>query len=263
MVVRIGTSGWQYRDWRGPFYPPRLAQRAWLEHYATGFDTVESNAAFYRLPERRTFEAWAERTPPDFTMAVKASRYLTHVRRLRDPEEAVDRLVGRARGLGSKLGPVLVQLPPRFRADAERLDRTLASFPAGWRVAVEVRDPSWEHEEIRAVLPFTQTSKRPRMPGQTRRDRVVAGVYQSARRYRPLVITSQRLLVLEGGRGAVPRGILADFPRDEIGLGEVTPVSYWTVRFTLDLPGIGLVPFEAGRKERDEALRIGELLGVP
>ena len=152
MVVRIGTSGWQYRDWRGPFYPQRLAQRAWLEHYATAFDTVESNAAFYRLPERRTFEAWAERTPPDFTMAVKASRYLTHIRRLRDPEEAVDRLVDRALGLGSKLGPVLVQLPPRFRADAERLDRTLARFPAGWRIAVEVRDPSWDHAEIRAVL---------------------------------------------------------------------------------------------------------------
>ena len=152
MVVRIGTSGWQYRDWRGPFYPPGLAQGRWLEHYATAFDTVESNNAFYRLPERRTFEAWAARTPDDFTMALKASRYLTHIRRLRDPEEAVDRLVERASGLGSKLGPVLVQLPPGFRADAGRLDRTLARFPSGWRVAVEVRDPSWDHEEVRAVL---------------------------------------------------------------------------------------------------------------
>ena len=131
MVVRIGTSGWQYRDWRGPFYPKRLAQRAWLEHYATAFDTVESNAAFYRLPERRTFEAWAERTPPDFTMAVKASRYLTHIRRLRDPEEAVDRLVDRARGLGTKLGPVLVQLPPRFRADAGAARPDARPLP-GW-----------------------------------------------------------------------------------------------------------------------------------
>ena len=152
MVVRIGTSGWQYRDWRGPFYPPGLAQARWLEHYAETFDTVESNAAFYRLPERRTFEAWAARTPPDFVMAVKASRYLTHILRLREPEEAVDRLVERASGLGPKLGPILVQLPPRFRADAERLDRTLARFPAGWRVAVEVRDPSWEDASIREVL---------------------------------------------------------------------------------------------------------------
>ena len=134
MVIRIGTSGWQYRDWRGPFYPRGLSQARWLEHYATAFDTVESNAAFYRLPERRTFEAWAARTPPDFTMAVKASRYLTHILRLREPEEAVDRLVDRARGLGQKLGPILVQLPPRFPADAERLDRTLQRFPPGWRV---------------------------------------------------------------------------------------------------------------------------------
>jgi uncharacterized protein YecE (DUF72 family) len=151
-VIHVGTSGWQYRDWRGPFYPDRLAQGRWLEHYASRFATVESNNAFYRLPERRTFEAWAARTPDDFVMAVKASRYLTHVRRLRDPEEPVDRLVDRVVGLGAKRGPILVQLPPRFRADAERLDRTLARFPAGWRVAVEVRDRTWEHDEIRRVL---------------------------------------------------------------------------------------------------------------
>jgi uncharacterized protein YecE (DUF72 family) len=152
VTIRIGTSGWQYRDWRGPVYPLGLGQGRWLEHYALLFDTVESNNAFYRLPERRTFEAWAARTPDDFAMAVKASRYLTHIKRLREPEEAVDRLVERASGLGPKLGPVLLQLPPRFRADAERLDRTLARFPDGWRLAVEVRDPSWEHDEVRAVL---------------------------------------------------------------------------------------------------------------
>jgi hypothetical protein len=129
-------------------------------------------------------------------------------------------------------------------------------------VVRSIQDKLRDGETICAVFPFTQTSKRPRMPGQTRRDRVATGVYQSARRYRPLVITSQRLFVLDGGRGAVPRGILADFPKEAIGVGEVTPVSYWTVRFTLDLPGLGLVPFEAGRKERDEALNVRELLGV-
>ncbi len=137
-----------------------------------------------------------------------------------------------------------------------RTDKSRAS------IVRSIQDKLRASEEIRAVLPFTQTSKRPRMPGQTRRDRVLTGIYQSARRYRPLVITSQRLFVLDGGRGAVPRGILADFPRDQIGVGEVTPVSYWTVRFTLDLPGLGLVPFEAGRKEHDEALKVRELLGV-
>jgi uncharacterized protein YecE (DUF72 family) len=107
--VLVGTSGWQYRDWRGRFYPQGLAQARWLEHYAERFATVESNNAFYRLPEAGTFAAWAERTPPGFVMAVKASRYLTHIKRLRDPEEPVGRLMERARHLGAKLGPVLLQ----------------------------------------------------------------------------------------------------------------------------------------------------------
>jgi uncharacterized protein YecE (DUF72 family) len=152
VTLHVGTSGWQYPDWRGPVYPPRLAQGRWLEWYAERFSTVESNSAFYRLPERRTFEAWAARTPDDFRWAVKASRYLTHVRRLREPEVSVDRLVERVAGLGAKRGPILLQLPPRFRVDAERLDRTLARFPAGWAVAVEPRDASWAHLEVRAVL---------------------------------------------------------------------------------------------------------------
>ena len=130
-------------------------------------------------------------------------------------------------------------------------------------VVRSMQDKLRDGEEIRAVLPFTQTSKRPRIPGQTRRDRVVTGVYQWTRRYRPLVITSRRLFVFDGGRGGVPHGVLAEFPKEEVGVGEVTPVNYWTVRFTLDLPGVGPVPFEAGRKERDEALKIRELLGAP
>ena len=152
MTIRIGTSGWQYRSWRGPFYPRDLAQDRWLEWYADRFPTVESNSAFYRLPERHTFEAWARRTPDEFRWAVKASRYLTHVKRLRDARPAVELLVERVDGLGAKRGPILVQLPPRFHADAERLDDTLAAFPRGWEVAVEVRDPTWDHREIRAVL---------------------------------------------------------------------------------------------------------------
>ena len=113
MPVLVGTSGWQYRDWRGRFYPERLAQAKWLEHYAGRFATVESNNAFYRLPEPHTFAAWAARTPPDFVMAVKASRFLTHIKRLRDPQEPVHRFVDHARNLGAKLGPV--QLPDRCR----------------------------------------------------------------------------------------------------------------------------------------------------
>ncbi|MGH2816205.1 MAG: DUF72 domain-containing protein, partial [Actinomycetota bacterium] len=152
MPVLVGTSGWQYRDWRGRLYPDGLAQARWLEHYAERFATVESNNAFYRLPEPGTFAAWAERTPPGFVMAVKASRFLTHTRRLRDPEEPVGRLMDHARHLGPKLGPVLLQLPPTLKADPPALERTLRAFPADVRVAVEPRHDSWWTDEIRDLL---------------------------------------------------------------------------------------------------------------
>jgi len=152
MPVLIGTSGWQYRDWRGRFYPDRLPQRSWLEYYAGHFATVELNNAFYRLPERSTYEGWRARTPPGFVMAVKASRYLTHVKRLREPEEPVARLLERARGLGPRLGPVLLQLPPTMRCDAELLDRCLRCFPSDVRVAVEPRHPSWWSTDVETTL---------------------------------------------------------------------------------------------------------------
>lgn len=151
MTVWIGTSGWQYDDWRDPIYRGQ-PQRRWLEAYAEQFATVESNNAFYRLPERRTFEAWADRTPDDFVMAVKVSRYLTHIKRLRAPAEPVDRFVGRVRGLGRKLGPALLQLPPQLERDRARLVRTLDRFPDGMRVAVEFRHDSWFTSDIRSVL---------------------------------------------------------------------------------------------------------------
>jgi uncharacterized protein YecE (DUF72 family) len=110
------------------------------------------NNAFYRLPERSTFERWRERTPPDFVVAVKVSRYLTHVKRLRDPAEPVARFLDRANGLGPKLGPVLLQLPPTLRSDAGLLDATLLEFPSSVRVVVEPRHPSWFDESIRSVL---------------------------------------------------------------------------------------------------------------
>jgi uncharacterized protein YecE (DUF72 family) len=152
VTVWIGTSGWQYRDWRGRFYPPGLATGRWLEAYADAFATVESNNAFYRLPERRVFEAWAQRTPDDFVMAVKVSRFLTHVRRLRDPEEPVERFVQRVAGLGPKLGPVLLQLPPQLRRDTDRLAAALDRFPREMQVAVEFRHPTWFVDEVRDLL---------------------------------------------------------------------------------------------------------------
>ncbi|MBC9731392.1 DUF72 domain-containing protein [Streptomyces sp. TRM68367] len=152
MTLYVGTSGWQYRDWRDVLYPAGLPMRLWLEEYAARFATVEINNAFYRLPSRENFAAWRERVPADFVVAVKASRFLTHIKRLRDPEEPVHRLMSHAEGLADRLGPVLLQLPPTLRADAELLDACLACFPASTRVAVEPRHDSWWTPEIREVL---------------------------------------------------------------------------------------------------------------
>ena len=152
MTLLVGTSGWQYRDWRGAVYPAGLPQREWLAHYSGEFPTVEVNNAFYRLPERRVFERWHDETPPGFVVGVKVSRYLTHIRRLREPVEPVDRLVGRAAGLGDRLGPYLLQLPPTLRAAPDLLDACLRAFPAGSRVAVEPRHESWWTDEVRTVL---------------------------------------------------------------------------------------------------------------
>jgi uncharacterized protein YecE (DUF72 family) len=151
-MLVIGTSGWQYRDWRGPFYPPSLPQRLWLEYHASAFATVELNNSFYRLPSRDTFEGWRAQLPPDYTVAVKVSRYLTHVKRLRDPAEPVARFVASATGLGPRLGPVLLQLPPTLAFDPASLEATLSLFPASIRVAVEPRHPSWFVDEARAIL---------------------------------------------------------------------------------------------------------------
>lgn len=152
MAVLIGTSGWHYGHWKGGFYPPRLEPSLWLAHYAGSFATVEVNNAFYRLPDAGTFAKWAEGVPADFTFAVKASRYLTHVRRLQAPQEPVRLLLDRARHLGAKLGAVLLQLPPTLRADVDALAAALDAFPAHVRVAVEPRHPSWFSDETRALL---------------------------------------------------------------------------------------------------------------
>ncbi|MBT2211943.1 DUF72 domain-containing protein [Actinomadura sp. NEAU-AAG7] len=151
-MIRVGTSGWQYTDWRDVLYPPGLPQRRWLPHYAEEFGTVENNNAFYRLPARATFERWREAVPPGFVMAVKASRYLTHMKRLRDPAEPVARLMEAAGGLGGTLGPVLLQLPPTLRGAPDLLDACLRRFPGGVRVAVEPRHPTWWTPRVRRVL---------------------------------------------------------------------------------------------------------------
>jgi uncharacterized protein YecE (DUF72 family) len=152
MAVRVGTCGWQYDDWRDTFYPRELAKTAWLAAYAETFDTVECDNAFYRLPARETFEKWARALPDGFTMAVKASRFLTHVKRLKDPQEPVRRLVEACQGLGNRLGPILVQLPPSMKADVDRLADCLRCFPSSIRVAVEPRHETWWTGDLRRTL---------------------------------------------------------------------------------------------------------------
>jgi uncharacterized protein YecE (DUF72 family) len=150
--VVIGTSGWHYAHWRPQFYPARMSPARWLNFYAERFAAVEVNNAFYRLPERATFERWRDSVPDDFVVSVKGSRYLTHIKRLRDPAEPVARLMERATGLGPHLGPILLQLPPNLTACPERLDTTLAAFQGAVRLAVEPRHPSWFVDDVRAVL---------------------------------------------------------------------------------------------------------------
>lgn len=148
----IGTSGWNYEHWRGLFYPRNIRGSDWLEFYSRYFATVEINYSFYRLPEASSFDAWREQVPDDFTFAVKASRYLTHRKKLKDPQEPIDRLFSRARHLGPKLGPALYQLPPRWHANVDRLHEFLSLLPTDVRHAVEFRDPSWLIDPVFELL---------------------------------------------------------------------------------------------------------------
>lgn len=154
-IARIGCSGWDYRAWRGVVYPPELPRRRWFEHYATLFDTVELNATFYRLPAPSTVERWAELAPPGFVYAAKLGQFGSHRMKLRDPLGWLGNHLDRVGRLGASLGPTLVQLPPRWRRDVPRLDEFLdaaRSTAPLLRWAVELRDPSWVHDDVLDAL---------------------------------------------------------------------------------------------------------------
>ena len=151
-TITIGTSGWSYRHWRGAFYPAGLAQSDWLPFYASQFGSVEINSTFYRLPAHGTATGWALQTPDRFVFAVKASRYITHLKKLSDCGEAVARLIDVADALGDKLGPLLFQLPPRWHINIARLQTFLTALPARYRYVFEFRDPSWWTQDTYALL---------------------------------------------------------------------------------------------------------------
>lgn len=153
-MIWIGTSGWVYPHWNGRFYPAHLPAREQLAYYAQHFPTVEINRSFYRLPTRQQFSGWAEQVsaPPDFLFAVKASRYITHLKKLLDPRDAIARLMQSAAGLGRHLGPFLYQLPPHWRADPTRLEQFISFLPRDQQAAFEFRDPSWFQPDVLKAL---------------------------------------------------------------------------------------------------------------
>ncbi len=148
----VGTSGWHYAHWRGRFYPEKLVKAKWLEFYARHFATVELNNSFYRLPSEAAFTTWRDSTPANFTFAVKVSRFITHIKRLRDTGEAVEKFITRARILGDKLGPLLYQLPPNIRRNDEVLESFLSTLPRGMKHVFEFRHQSWLEEGVFHIL---------------------------------------------------------------------------------------------------------------
>ena len=150
--LRIGTSGFQYDHWKTVFYPDDIPKKRWFEYYARCFDTVEINTSFYRLPRAETFDAWREQAPPGFLYTLKFSRYASHIKRLKEPRGPIALFVGRAARLKKQIGPILVQLPPRWRVNTRRLAAFLEFAPRQYRWTIEFRDSSWLCEEVFALL---------------------------------------------------------------------------------------------------------------
>lgn len=156
--VHVGTSGWSYRSWRGPFYPPSESPREDLAFYARHFSTAEVNNTFYRLPSIETVRSWRDTVPADFIFAIKASRYITHMKRLSDPEQPLALLFERIQPLGDRLGPILFQCPPRWHKNVDRLGAFLQHLPRDHRYAFEFRDPTWFDREVYDLLSAHQVA---------------------------------------------------------------------------------------------------------
>lgn len=152
MEIRIGTSGWYYKHWKGPFYPLKIQDSEMLPLYLKHFDTVEINNTFYRLPEKNTVKAWHRHTPDDFLFAVKGSRFITHMKKLSNPAEPVKYFFDAVKPLGRKLGPIIFQLPPKWKCNIERLEVFLNQLPKESKYSFEFRDKSWLCSEVYKLL---------------------------------------------------------------------------------------------------------------
>ncbi len=151
-TIHVGTSGWLYKHWRGTFYPKGIKQKEEFEYYSLFFNTVELNNPFYRLPSRETFENWRKNSRPDFLYIVKASRYITHMKKLNETEDALDLFLHNCSGLEDKLGPILFQLPPGWELNIERFEKFLKSLPQGFRFAFEFRNTTWYHKDVYKLM---------------------------------------------------------------------------------------------------------------
>jgi uncharacterized protein YecE (DUF72 family) len=186
--IHIGTSGWYYQHWRDSFYPKELTKKDWLKYYAQHFHTVEINNSFYRLPSEETLKQWREIVPAEFIFSVKASRYITHQKKLKDPQQTLHNLLERLTVLGDKLGPILFQLPPHWNCDRERLSEFLMALPKDYHYAFEFRDRSWFNSQVYEIL---STQK------------VAFCIYELAERVSPKEITANfTYLRLHGPEGA-------------------------------------------------------------
>ncbi len=193
--VHIGTSGWHYKHWRGPFYPQDLPPAGFLKFYARRFGTVEINNTFYRLPEEKALSAWRETVPADFIFAVKASRFITHIKKLIDPEPSAARFLARVEVLGKNLGPVLFQLPPGLKCNPERLRRFLEDIPKRHPYAFEFRDPGWFDDRIYKIL---------------EEHGAAFCIYELAGRTAPQIVTSQLVYIRLHGPAGPYQGQYSD-----------------------------------------------------
>ncbi len=191
MEVRIGTSGWHYPHWRGPYYPQKLPSSHMLEFYARDFDSVEINNTFYHLPTAGTFETWERTTPEKFCFSVKGSRFITHQKKLTDPARILERFIPVVAGLGHKLGPILFQLPPRWHCNVDRLVAFLEALPLGYRYSFEFRDASWHSPAVYRAL---------------RQHNVAFCFYELAGFRTPLVVTADFAYVRLHGPGKPYQG---------------------------------------------------------
>jgi uncharacterized protein YecE (DUF72 family) len=237
--IRVGTSGWHYAHWRGPFYPEKLPANKMLGFYLQRFDTVELNNSFYKLPSESALTLWRDSVPKGFLFAVKASRFITHMKKLKDAGASFEKFFERVVSLGWTLGPILLQLPPAWRSDAERLDEFLSAVPRRLRYAFELRDPSWFNPEVETVL---------------RKHRAAFCIYDFDRRQSPKTVTADWVYVRLHGPGGRYQGCYSD---DALGA--------WACDFLVwQREGKDVYCYfdndQAGYAAKD-ALRLKELLG--